>query len=238
MADISLDVIADGILLGTRIPWGSIGDSSKNVANALTTMVPAANLSELHGTAASTTKAAKSSILVPWPLPSSSDLHHAIARSSPILPRWEGMFRLQSAASAGSGETGAPSMTLVHTTSNQSVNSSLAFVSVRSGIRISYSPRRSIRSPTPGLAYPSDAWRRATRDTSCGGVIHTRGKRDREGLALRRGPKKINNLIAYPVDRASDLIFGWLCKRVILAKPQGNLWCTGVSRYVRHHLAN
>ncbi|KAF6757808.1 hypothetical protein DFP72DRAFT_845732 [Ephemerocybe angulata] len=30
MADISLDVIADGILLGTRIPWGSIGDSSKN----------------------------------------------------------------------------------------------------------------------------------------------------------------------------------------------------------------
>ncbi|KAF6744060.1 hypothetical protein DFP72DRAFT_1095694 [Ephemerocybe angulata] len=74
MADISLDVIADGILLGTRIPWGSIGDSTKNgaccgsrmegtVANALTTMVPAANLSQLHGTAASMMKAAISSIL-------------------------------------------------------------------------------------------------------------------------------------------------------------------------------
>ncbi|KAF6749659.1 hypothetical protein DFP72DRAFT_1072895 [Ephemerocybe angulata] len=83
MADISLDVIADGILLGTRVPWGSSGDSTNNVTwnrglhdeschiVHLGSMANAAILSQLHGTAASMMKAAISSILVPWPLPSS-----------------------------------------------------------------------------------------------------------------------------------------------------------------------
>ncbi|KAF6748867.1 hypothetical protein DFP72DRAFT_915651 [Ephemerocybe angulata] len=68
-------------------------------------------------------------------------------------------------SSAGSGATGSPSTTLVHSTSNQSVAaSSRSEAAPESATRladVNVGQTRIPRSPTPELAYPIDPWRRA-----------------------------------------------------------------------------